>query len=435
MKIYLESLGCARNLVDSEVMLGRLNAGGWRITRDPGKAEVIIVNTCSFIESAASESIDTILELSKLKDTGACRRLIVTGCLPQRYRQQIAEALPEVDLFLGTGAYDRILDAVADAKGCLLPDPDQIDLRGVAPRLRTTGAMAYLKIAEGCSRHCTYCIIPRLRGVQKSRPRPDVLAEARELIAAGARELALVAQDTTAYGSDQTPPDALSSLLKDLAEISETTWIRFLYGHPESIDQRLLETVAAYPNICPYFDIPVQHASNAVLRRMGRNDSRADLIKLFAAIRAQIPEAALRTTVIVGFPGETEADVDTLAGFIETVRFDHLGVFTYSDAADLPSHRLADPVSKRSAQKRYDRIMSLQKHISSQKNETHLDRVYPVLIEEIEEPGLYVGRTVFQAPEVDGVTYVRSQNEIAIGDRVDVTITDSLEYDLIGETP
>jgi ribosomal protein S12 methylthiotransferase len=433
MKIFLESLGCARNLVDSEVMLGRLNAGGRHITQDPGQAEVIIVNTCSFIESAASESIDTILELAKQKDTGACRRLIVTGCLPERYRQQLAEALPEVDLFLGTGAYDRILDAVSDVKGCLLPDPDQIDLLGAAPRLRATGAMAYLKIAEGCSRHCTYCIIPKLRGVQKSRPRAAIVAEARELIASGARELVLVAQETTAYGSDQTPPDALPALLRQLAEISETTWIRFLYGHPESLDAPLLETVAAYPNICPYFDIPVQHASDAVLRRMGRNSRRADLFKLFAAIREKIPEAALRTTVIVGFPGETEADVDILADFMETVRFDHLGVFTYSDASDLPSHRLADPVSSRTARKRYDRIMELQKRISSQTNEKHLDRIYPVLIEEIEEPGLAVGRTVFQAPEVDGVTYVRSGDEFAIGDRVTVTITDTLEYDLIGE--
>jgi ribosomal protein S12 methylthiotransferase len=297
--IYLESLGCARNLVDSEQMLGRLEMAGWEATRDPSQARVIVVNTCSFIESAANESIDTILSLSAYKTHGACRRLVVAGCLPERYRQQIAAALPEVDIFIGTGAFDRIIDAAEgrlNASGCLLPDPEGITLTAQIPRKPSSAPAAYLKIAEGCSRHCTYCIIPTLRGRQKSRAPEDILAEARILLQQGAKELVLVSQDTTHYGRELSPAADLGDLLERLARLPEAAqaWIRFLYGHPQSIDARVIETVAAHANLCPYFDIPIQHASTAVLKSMGRHYTAKDLERLFADIRSAIPHAALR---------------------------------------------------------------------------------------------------------------------------------------------
>jgi ribosomal protein S12 methylthiotransferase len=436
MKLFLESLGCARNLVDSEVMLGRLAQAGFDLTREPAEAEIIVVNTCSFIRAAADESIDTILELARFKQSGACRRLIVTGCLPERYREAISAALPEVDVFLGTGAFDRIVEAargVVPAQGCLLPDPDLIPpASGAEPRVQAAPHWAYLKIAEGCSRHCTYCIIPRLRGRQKSRPLETLRAEARALIAAGARELVLVAQDTTAYGRDLAGAPGLARLLADLAELSEAVWIRFLYGHPESIDDAVIRTVAERPNLCPYFDLPVQHASDRILKRMGRGCGQADLLALFASIRARLPWAALRTTVIVGFPGESDDDFNRLLGFVETVEFDHLGVFTYSDAEDLPSHGLSDPVPSAVARGRRDRLMRLQRDISSRRLQAHRGRVYDVLVEEASGARVYIGRTVFQAPEVDGITYVNA-SALEIGQVVPVAITDSLDYDLVGD--
>jgi len=436
MKLFLESLGCARNLVDSEVMLGRLAQAGFDLTREPTEAEIIVVNTCSFIRAAADESIDTILELARFKDSGVCRRLIVTGCLPERYREAVSAALPEVDVFLGTGAFDRIVEAaraVVPVQSCLLPDPDLMpSASGAEPRVQAAPHSAYLKIAEGCSRHCTYCIIPKLRGRQKSRPLESLLAEARALIAAGARELVLVAQDTTAYGRDLAGAPGLDRLLAELADLSEGVWIRFLYGHPESISDAVIRTVAERPNICPYFDLPVQHASDRILKRMGRGYGQKDLLTLFASIRARLPRAALRTTVIVGFPGESDDDFNRLLGFVEAVEFDHLGVFTYSDAEDLPSHGLPDPVPPAVARGRRDRLMRRQREISSRRLQAHLGRVLDVLVEEASAEGGYIGRTVFQAPEVDGITYVNA-GALEIGQVVKVVITDSLDYDLVGD--
>lgn len=438
MKVYLESLGCARNQVDSEEMLARLSAHGWAITTAPERADAIVVNTCSFIESAADESIEAILSLAAYKTSGRCRKLVVTGCLPERYREATAGELPEVDAFLGTGAFDQIvsvLDTDLPSGHCLLPDPDTLNL-GTGPlRASSVPHAAYLKIAEGCSRSCTYCIIPRLRGRQKSRSRGALLREARHLVAAGAKELTLVAQDATAYGTDFHPPCGLSDLLADLATALPETWIRVLYGHPLSMRDAVLAVVAARDNICPYFDIPIQHSSSAVLRRMGRAHDRETLERLFAKIRRDVPGAALRTTVIVGFPGETEADFEDLLSFVEAVRFDHLGVFTYSDAEDLPSHRLPDPVPEAVAGERLERLMARQQEIST-RNLARLDgRVLKVLVEEEEEPGLWVGRSMTQAPEVDGVTYIRADEATAapLGRFVKVRIVDTLEYDLIGE--
>ncbi len=438
MHLYIESLGCARNQVDSESMAGQLIQAGWSVTRDPAQAAVIVVNTCSFVESAINESIDTILELAKFKQSGQCRRLVVAGCLPERFREAIAEALPEVDRFLGTGAFSAIVDAVAGDMGgekCLLPDPDRILSGPAAPRQRTLTHSAYLKIAEGCSRHCTYCIIPRLRGRQKSRPLDRIVSEAQELITGGVKELNLVAQDTTQFGRDLPEPVDLSTLLTRLAALDEGIWIRFLYGHPQSIDDTLIDTVAAHPNLCAYFDLPIQHAAATVLEKMGRRYTKKHLLDLFGHIRERIPDAAIRTTLIVGFPGETESDFEELIEFVERVRFDHLGVFTYSDAEDLPSHGLPDHVSPAVARSRYDAIMARQLEISTENLAARVGTILPVMIDAAPEPDRYEGRSMLQAPEVDGITLVSAGPQapaLSIGQIVPVRVTDSLEYDLMG---
>jgi ribosomal protein S12 methylthiotransferase len=437
MKIHLVSLGCAKNLVDSERMLGRLMQAGWPYTSEPGEAETIIINTCSFIESAINESIDTILEMARFKHAGTCRRLIVAGCLPERFREDIVDSLPEVDFFLGTGAFHEIVKAVRGSlpsSGCHLPDPDSIALEDTeAPRRLSSAYTAYLKIAEGCSRHCTYCIIPKLRGKQKSRPLESVVSEARSLISRDIKELILVAQDTTAYGSDLNPPVSLNQVLASIAGISAEAWIRLLYAHPQSMDASIVHTVATYRNICSYFDIPIQHASSRLLKRMGRNYTLSDLYRLYDQIRSLIPAAVLRTTVMVGFPGETDKDFEELLAFVEAVRFDHLGVFIYSDSQDLPSHTLPGHIPEIVARDRYDRLMARQLQISFENNQKHLGRIYSVLVETQAKEHLFTGRTCFQAPEVDGITYIHSES-LSTGSFARVKITDVLEYDLIGAT-
>ena len=436
MKLHLISLGCARNLVDSEVMLGRLKHSGWAVTEDPAEAETIIVNTCSFIESAVNESIDTILELAALKKNGSCRKLIVAGCLPERYREDIIGALPEVDIFLGTGAYDKIVQAVDGTlatPGCILPDPNLTILQTHdILRVQSVAHMTYIKIAEGCDRHCTYCIIPTLRGRQKSRPPGSIAAEARSLIQAGVKELVLVAQDTTAYGRDLNPPTDLSRLLEELAALSDRVWFRVLYGHPESIRPAMIQTIADHPNMCSYFDIPIQHANPMVLKRMGRKYTRNDLKRLYEKIRTLCPDAALRTTVIVGFPGETDKAFRELMDLVNHIRFDHLGVFTYSDSEDIPSHRLSGHVSAQKAQDRFDQLMSCQAEISYRNNCKYVGKTYQVLVEEKRAGKKFVGRTAFQAPEVDGITTIRSGG-LKTGCFRSVKITGAQDYDLTGE--
>lgn len=438
MKLHLASLGCARNLVDSETMLGHLVKKGWDITTEPSEADAIIVNTCSFISEAVDESIDTILELAKFKQTGNCKKLLVAGCLPERFREELAASLPEVDFFIGTGAYDQVAHLLGDhpaaaEKKCFLPDPENASFPDTdVPRISTSETTAYVKIAEGCGKKCTYCIIPRLRGKHRSRSMDDILYEARLLVRSGVKELTLVAQDTTYYGKDLFPPASLAVLLERLSSISEDIWLRFLYGHPESIDENVIKTIAGHPNICSYFDLPIQHASDSVLKRMGRRYTRDDLRKLYDTIRTTIPDAALRTTVITGFPGETEKDFSILMDFIREIRFDHLGVFTYSDSPDLPSHGLSRPVDKRTANKRQDLLMNRQADISAVHNQGHIGKTYPVLIESRESDTTFIGRTYFQAPEVDGVTFVSSE-KIQLGDFVRTIITNAFEYDLSGE--
>ena len=436
MKLYIVSLGCVKNLVDSEIMSGRLMKAGLIITQDPEKADIIIINTCSFIESAIDESIDTILELAKFKKTGACCRLIVVGCLPERFRKKIVHALPEVDIFLGTGAFDKIVQAVKGSLNiskCLLPDPDLSVLQSCdTPRMPGSAHLAYLKISEGCNGHCTYCIIPKLRGKQRSRLPEDIIAEADSIILSGTKELILIAQDTTNYGKDLFPPASLCSLLESISDKSESAWIRVLYGHPESIDESLVKTIAERHNICSYFDIPIQHASSFVLKRMGRKYTHDDLCKLFDNIRLLAPGAALRTTIITGFPGETDKDFSLLLDFIQDVHFDHLGVFIYSDSEDLPSHSLSDHVPESVARERYNALMSCQSEISLKNNRERIGSICKVLIEEELEENLFAGRSSFQAPEVDGITYINS-GQLKIGGFVNVRITDALEYDLAGE--
>jgi len=436
MSVYINTLGCARNLVDSEVMAATIRNSGYSITLDPAGAEVIIVNTCSFIDPAVNESIDTILELAAYKKTDSCQRLIVAGCLPERFGRPIVEAIPEVDVFLGTGAYDRVLEAVAGAfepGTCILAQPMALPLPTQASgRQPTTYPMAYLKIGEGCNRHCTYCIIPKLRGRLRSRPAADIRAEACRLTAEGFKEIVLIAQDTSAYGQDLDGGERLAGLLDHLARESSDTWIRFLYGSPDHTDDALIQTVAGHPRLLPYFDLPIQHASESVLKRMGRQYRESDLLRLVANIRRAIPEATLRTTLLVGFPGETEADFDQLLRFIEKVRFDHAGVFIYCDAQDLASHKLANHVPEAIAQKRYERLMERQAEISLENNQSRIGKIYPVLVEDSIDKHLYIGRTAFQAPEVDGVTYIEAHN-LTIGEFVDARIGQAYAYDLKGE--
>jgi ribosomal protein S12 methylthiotransferase len=446
-KLYLESLGCARNLVDSEIMNGRLKKAGWTLTDDPEDAATIIVNTCSFIEAAAQESIDTILELAEYKKAGSCSRLVVAGCLPERYREDIVSSLPEVDVFLGTGAYDQIVGAVQDPKftnQCVLPDPDLVTLQDKdSPRNLNQPHMAYLKIAEGCSKACTYCIIPKLRGNQHSRLPDDIVSEAGRLVAGGAKELVLVAQDTTAYGRDLVQPVNLGQLMESLAKLEPSNgnanggpWFRVLYGHPESIENSFIKTVASYHNVCSYFDIPIQHASTHVLKRMGRRYTRNNLSRLFDQIRSEVPDAVLRTTIIVGFPGETDKDFEELMDFAEQVRFDHLGVFIYSDSDDLSSHHLSHHVPMDVARERYHQIMSAQSGISAENNQKYIGKIVKVLVEESLENNLFAGRTRFQAPEVDGISYINTGAlpfGLKIGCFADMRVTDAMEYDLMGE--
>lgn len=440
MNVHLISLGCPRNLVDSEIMLGRLLESGYTITSHESDADCVVVNTCSFIRPAVDESIDTILEMARWKKHARGRRLIVVGCLPQRYGADLAKALPEVDVFLGTGAFDRIIQAaqgsLKNGTRILLPRPDEVAVCDAkAPRFPTTSPhTAYLKVAEGCSGQCSYCIIPKLRGPQRSRPMEDVLSEARRLVETGVRELILVAQNTTAYGEDLGRGYGLEHLLAELAAISRLTWIRVLYGHPDYVTDGLIETVAAHDRVCSYFDIPIQHISEPVLRRMGRRHDSQSILELFGRIRRNVPGAVLRTTLMVGFPGETEQDFESLLDLTESVRFDHLGAFMYSNEEDLLSNRLKDHVSESVKQERLERLMARQRGLSLENSQKYVGRILKVLLEgrATKTDGPWIGRASFQAPEIDGVVYV-NEGKAKPGTWVDVRITAAHQYDLTGD--
>ena len=438
MKILFISLGCDKNLVDTEVMLGELAEEGYLFTDEESEADIVIVNTCCFIGDAKEESIETILSMAELKKTGQVRALLVTGCLAERYREEIQKEIPEVDAVLGITDIHCIAQAVEEtlagkAKNHIGEgDPLQVPRTG---RIVTTGGhYAYLKIAEGCDKHCTYCIIPKIRGSYRSVPMEDLLKEAAYLASQGVKELILVAQETTVYGVDLYGKKMLPELLKRLCEIEELHWIRILYCYPEEITEELVEVMGREKKICHYLDIPIQHASDAVLKRMGRRTSEADLKKIIAMLRSEIPDICLRTTLISGFPGETKEDFIELYRFVNEMEFDRLGVFAYSQEEDTPAALMPDQISEKIREERRDELMELQQEIAFEKAAEKKGRVLEAVVEGyLPEEDVYAARTYMDAPNVDGYLFFESAREIDSGSFVEVEVTGSNGYDLIGE--
>lgn len=438
MKILFISLGCDKNLVDSEEMLGLLNSRGYTFTDDETEADVIIINTCCFINDAKEESVQTILEMAEYKKTGKCKALIVTGCMAQRYKQEILDEVSEVDQVLGTTAYEKIVEAVDEALAgsrgveekplSYLPQTD-------AKRMVTTGGhYAYLKIAEGCNKCCTYCIIPKLRGRYRSVPMERLIEQAKELAAQGVKELILVAQETTVYGVDLYGKKSLHLLLEQLCQISGLRWIRLLYCYPEEIYEDLIQTMKREEKICHYLDLPIQHASDAVLRRMGRRTTRADLEQIVTHLREEIPDIVLRTTLITGFPGETEEQHQEVMEFIDEMEFDRLGVFTYSQEEDTPAASMPDQIDEETKLNWQEELMELQQEIAFDRAEERTGSVVTAMIEgKVADEDAYVARTYGDAPNVDGLLFVQTTEELNSGDFVRVRITGAVEYDLIGE--
>ena len=438
MKILFVSLGCDKNLVDSEVMLGLLKDRHHSITNDETEAEVIVVNTCSFIHDAREESIQTILEMAELKKSGVCRLLIVTGCLAEKYKDEILAELPEVDAVVGTTAYDTICEVIDKSlEGERVQSFESIDRLPIVKtrRVLTTGGYSsYLKIGEGCDKHCTYCIIPKLRGTYRSVPMDAVLEDARMLAEAGVKELNIVAQETTTWGKDIYGEKRLHVLLKELCKIEGIQWIRLLYCYPEEITDELIEVLKTEPKLCHYLDMPIQHSSDAILKRMGRRTSRKELEEVIGKLRREIPDITLRTTLITGFPGETEEDHEILKAFIQDMRFDRLGVFTYSPEEGTPAERMPDQVPEAVKEERRDELMLLQQQISAEKTADMVGKTLEVLVEgRIPEEGIYVGRTYRDAPDVDGYIFINTDETLMTGDIVKVKVTGAYEYDLIGE--
>lgn len=433
MKVLLISLGCDKNLVDSEVMLGLLNKAGHELTNDETEAEAVVINTCAFISDAKEESINTIIEMGSLKKTGRLKKLIVAGCLSQRYKDEIMKELPEIDVIIGATNYDKIVEAIGTDEKVIVDDINYTP-EPVSERIVTTNAsMAYFKIAEGCNKMCTYCIIPHIRGRYRSIPMDRLLASAEKLAADGIKELVLVAQETTLYGVDLYGSKKLPELLTKLSDIDGLEWIRLLYCYPEEITDELITVMAENPKICHYIDIPIQHSENEILRRMGRKTSREDIISLVSKLRSAMPDIAIRTTLISGFPGETQKLHDGLVDFVDECEFDRLGVFTYSPEEGTPAADYEDQVDGELAAKWRDEIMELQQEISYEKNQELIGSVQRVLIEGyLVEDDVYVGRTYRDAPGVDGIVFVSAPYELISGSFVDVKITEANEYDLTG---
>ena len=433
MKVLLISLGCDKNLVDSEVMLGLLNKAGHQLTNDETEADVVVVNTCAFISDAKEESINTIIEMGELKKTGKLKKLIVAGCLSQRYKDEIMKELPEIDVIIGATNYDKIVEAIGTDEESIVDDINYTP-RPIAERIVTTNAsMAYFKIAEGCNKLCTYCIIPHIRGRYRSMPMDSLIASAEKLASDGIKELVLVAQETTLYGVDLYGEKKLPELLTKLSEIEGIEWIRLLYCYPEEITDELIEVIATNPKICHYVDIPIQHSENAILKRMGRRTSREDIVELVGRLRTAMPDIAIRTTLISGFPGETQELHDGLVDFVDECEFDRLGVFTYSPEEGTPAAEYEDQVDGELAAKWRDEIMELQQEISYEKNQQMIGSTQKVLIEGyLVDDDVYVGRTYRDAPGVDGIVFVSAPYELISGSFVDVKITEANEYDLTG---
>ena len=437
MKLLFVSLGCDKNLVDSEEMLGLLTRKGFEIVDDETQAEVIIINTCCFINDAKEESVNTILEMAEYKKAGSCKVLIVTGCMAQRYKNEIIEEVPEVDAVLGTTSYEDIYRAIQEAvDGKQFQEFKSIDYlpESLGRRVLTTGGhFGYLKIAEGCDKHCTYCIIPKLRGKFRSVPMERLLTQAREMAEEGVKELILVAQETTVYGTDIYGKKSLHVLLKELCKISGIRWIRVLYCYPEEIYDELIQTMKEEKKICHYLDLPIQHASDRILKRMGRRTTRAELVDIVNKLRGEIPDIVLRTTLITGFPGETEEDHEELMEFVDEMEFDRLGVFTYSPEEDTPAAGMPDQIPEEIKEERRDEIMELQQEISYDKGTDRIGQELLVMIEgKVADESAYIGRTYGDAPKVDGYIFVQTGELLMTGDFAKVRVTGALEYDLIG---
>lgn len=439
MKILFISLGCDKNLVDTETMLGYLSQKGYEITDDETQAEAVVVNTCCFIHDAKQESVNEILAMADLKKEGRIKALIVTGCLAQRYQEEIQEEIPEVDVIMGTQAIEDIaeaLESVLEGKAVnRLPDINK-PLQKLNKRLVTTGGhYAYLKIAEGCDKHCTYCVIPKVRGTYRSVPMDELIEQAKQLVdEVGVKELILVAQETTIYGTDLYGKKKLPELLSELSAIRGLKWIRILYCYPEEIDDALIDAIAKNDKVCNYLDIPVQHASDRILKKMGRRTSRAELENIIGKLRARIPDICLRTTLISGFPGETEEDHEEVMDFVDAMEFDRLGVFTYSKEEDTPAALMEGQIEEECKEVRRGEIMELQQAIAFEKAESMLGKTVLAMIEgRIAGEDAYIARTYMDAPGVDGYLFINTAKELMSGDFAYVRITGSNEYDLIGE--
>ena len=438
MKILFISLGCDKNLVDTEVMLGMLASRGYEMTNAEQEADIIVINTCCFIHDAKEESIQNILEMAEYKKNGSAKALIVTGCMAERYRQEILDEIPEVDEVLGTTAYDRILDAVDAAlvgqHEVMTADLDALPLPETKRLVTTGGHFAYLKIAEGCDKHCTYCIIPKIRGNFRSVPMERLLKEAQDLAEQGVKELILVAQETTLYGKDLYGEKSLPKLLRELCKISGIRWIRILYCYPEEITDGLIQVMKEEPKICHYLDLPIQHANDTILKRMGRRTSKQELIDIVQKLRKEIPDICLRTTLITGFPGETQEQHEEVMEFIDTLEFDRLGAFTYSPEEDTPAATFEDQIDEEVKEDRQADIMELQQEIAFDKAEDMIGREVLVMIEgKVADENAYVGRTYRDAPNVDGLIFINTDVELISGDFAKVKVTGALDYDLIGE--
>lgn len=439
MKAGFVSLGCAKNLVDTEVMLGILQKNGIELTNEPSEAEVLIVNTCAFIESAKEESITTVLNMADYKNSGCCRSLIVAGCLGQRYGQQLLDEMPEADAIIGTGAWQRIMEAVDETlKGnrVVISGESEIIYDARMPRIMTTpGYTAYVKIAEGCDNNCAFCAIPMIRGHYRSRKFEDVVEEVKRLASEGVKEINLIAQDTTNYGRDLYGKPRLAELLKELCKIDGIKWIRTLYSYPRFFTDELIDVIASEPKIAKYVDLPLQHAHDAILRRMHRADTRESIEKLLEKIRERIPGVTIRSTFIVGFPGETDAHYQTLREFLLKQRFDKVGIFTYSKEEDTPAYSMDGQVAEDVMQERYHELMSIQSKISEETNQALEGKELDILVEgrDEEQQTIAVGRSYREAPEVDGQVYIEGDTDSKPGDIVRVRVTQGFTYDVVGE--
>ena len=432
---YLVSLGCDKNRVDGEVMIGSLRLSGYIVVQEPENAQVIIVNTCGFIRDAVQESIDLILELAQYKAGGSCRALVVVGCMAARYRDEISESIPEVDVIVGVGEYDGIAGIVEKlvGPGNAAARTDATFARIAARKDDIAPHIAYIKIAEGCNSNCTYCTIPAIRGAYVSRPMQEISKEAKELVAAGAKELVLVAQDTTLYGVDIYNEKMLPCLLEELASNSGAQWIRLMYAYPEHITQELIDTMAKLPQVCKYIDMPIQHSEDTVLARMGRAGNCAALLARIASLRNAMPDIAIRTTLITGFPGETVEDFKNMYRFVRDIKFDRLGVFPYSREAGTPAATMPQQVRKHIKHARMQRLMALQQGVHFAAQEAKVGTIASVIVDELNQDGTYTGRTQHDAYDVDAVVIFKSDIKLAQGDICAVRITAADGYDLRGQ--